>query len=94
MREREMLARGGIFLIDLSVDKLTGRLLHDPEITTRGFLSPDDAERLIPDVRKRVLAMVNGGGFDSEKDIASAVKSYLHEETKRRPMVFISLSRA
>jgi ribonuclease J len=94
MREREMLARGGIFLIDLSVDKLTGRLLHDPEIITRGFLSPDDAERLIPDVRKRVLDMVNGGGFDSEKDIASAVKSYLHEETKRRPMVFISLSRA
>jgi hypothetical protein len=38
--------------------------------------------------------MVNGGGFDSEKDIAGAVKSFLHEETKRRPMVFISLSRA
>jgi ribonuclease J len=94
MREREMLARGGIFLIDLSVDKLTGRLLHDPEIITRGFLSPEDADRLIPDVRKRVLDMVNGGGFDSEKDIAGAVKSFLHEETKRRPMVFISLSRA
>jgi ribonuclease J len=40
MRERGKLARNGIFLIDISVDKLDGRLLHEPEIITRGFVSP------------------------------------------------------
>jgi len=94
MREREKLARNGIFLIDISVDKLNGRLSHDPEIITRGFVSPDDAEELLPEVRRRIMDVVNGGGYDSEKDIANAVKSYLYEETKRRPMVLVTLSKS
>ena len=93
MRERGQLARNGIFLIDISVDKYNGRLLHDPEILTRGFVSPDDAELLLPEVRKRVMEVVNGGGLDSEKDIANAVKSYLHQQTKRRPIVLVTLSK-
>lgn len=93
MREREKLARNGLFLIDISVDKLNGRLLHDPEIITRGFVSAEDAEALMPEVRKHIMDVVNGGGWDSEKDIANAVKSYLYEETKRRPMVLVTLSK-
>jgi ribonuclease J len=93
MRERGKLARNGIFLIDISVDKLDGRLLHDPEIITRGFVSPEDAEEMIPEVRKRILEAVNGGGWENEKDIVNAVKSYLYEETKRRPMVLVTLSK-
>jgi ribonuclease J len=93
MREREKLARGGIFLIDLNVDKYSGRLLGEPEILTRGFLSPDDANELLPEVRKRIMDIVNGGGLDAEKDIAGAVKSFLYNETKRRPMVFVTLSK-
>ena len=94
MREREKLARSGILFIDISLNKSTGRLLHEPEIITRGFVSPEDAEQLIPEVRKRVIEIVDGGGVDDEKNIVSAVKSYLHEETKRRPMIFVTMSRA
>lgn len=94
MKEREQLARNGIVIVDLSVDKVKGRLLHEPEVVTRGFLSPEDAERLIPEIRKRVVKIVNSGGLDTDKEIASAVKSYLYEQTKRRPMVFVTLSKA
>jgi ribonuclease J len=94
MREREKLARSGIFLIDLNVDKYSGRLMGEPEILTRGFVSPYDAEELLPEVRRRIMDIVNGGGLDAEKDIASAVKSFLYNETKRRPMVFVTLSKA
>ncbi|MGB8983780.1 MAG: ribonuclease J, partial [Anaerolineales bacterium] len=93
MRERGKLARNGIFLIDVSVDKLNGRLLHDPEIITRGFVSPEDAEGMIPEVRKRIMEAVRGGGVDGETDFAIGVKSYLYEETKRRPMVLVTLSK-
>jgi len=93
MREREKLSRSGIFLVDLNVDKYSGRLLGEPEILTRGFLSPDDANELLPEVRKRIMNIVNGGGLDAEKDIAGAVKSFLYNETKRRPMVFVTLSK-
>src|SRR5512141_527610 len=94
MREREKLARNGIFLIDISVDSYSGRLSHEPEIITRGFVSPEDAEELLPEVRKRIMDVVHGGGYDSEKDIVNAVKSYLYEETKRRPMVLVTLSKS
>jgi ribonuclease J len=94
MRERSQLARNGILLIDISIDKKTGRLQHDPEIITRGFVSPEEAASLIPDVRKLVLRMVHNDGFDDEKDIINAVKSYLHQQTKRRPMVFVTLSKS
>jgi mRNA degradation ribonuclease J1/J2 len=39
------------------------------------------------------MGVVNGGALDNEKDIANAVKSYLYEETKRRPMVLVTLSK-
>ncbi|MDQ3006010.1 MAG: ribonuclease J, partial [Chloroflexota bacterium] len=94
MRERGKLARNGIFLIDISVDKLNGRLLHEPEIITRGFVSPEDAEELLPEVRKHIMDVVNNSGWESDKDIANAVRSYLYEETKRRPMVLVTLSKA
>lgn len=92
MKERGQLASNGILLIDISLDRLTGKLLHEPEILTRGFVSPKDSEVLIPEVRKRVLQAINGGGMSSEKDIINTIKSYLHQETKRRPMVLITLS--
>ena len=94
MREREKLSRSGIFLIDLSVNKNNGRLLHEPEIITRGFVSHEEADELIPDVTKHIMDVVNEGGWESEKDIANTVKSYLYEYTKRRPMVFVTLSKS
>jgi ribonuclease J len=94
MKERGQLARNGILLIDISLDKHSGKLLHDPEILTRGFVTSEEAETLLPEVRKRVMLAVNGGGMSSEKDIINTIKSYLHQETKRRPMVFVTLSKA
>ncbi|GMV33305.1 MAG: ribonuclease J [Chloroflexi bacterium] len=94
MKERSQLARSGILLIDISIDKKTGRLLHEPEIITRGFVSPEDAETLLPDVRKLVMRAVHNDGFDDEKDIINIVKSYLHQQTKRRPMVLVTLGKA
>lgn len=93
MREREKLARAGIFLINLSLDKYSGRLLDEPEIITRGFISPEDAEALIPQVQKRIMDIVNSGGLSQEKVLEDAVQTILYNETKRRPMVFVTLTR-
>jgi ribonuclease J len=94
MREREQLARSGIVLITVTLDKYSNRLLKEPEILTRGFLSPDDTDRLIPAIQKKVNDLVNGGGMDDEKLISDAVRSLLHNETRRRPMVFTAITKA
>ena len=94
MKEREQLARSGIFVVNLSIDKYTNRLLDDPEIITRGFVSADDAEILVPAVRKRVIDVIHGGGMSVQKDIVDVVRTFIFNETKRRPMVFVTITNA
>ena len=94
MREREQLARSGIVLITAALDKYSNRLLKDPEVITRGFISPEDAETLVPAVQKKVSDLINGGGFDDEKTIADAVRSMLRNQTGRRPMIFVAVTKA
>jgi len=93
MRERERLARAGILLVDLSLDKNSNRLVHDPEIISRGFLSTEDSQKFIPSIREKVKQLVNVNGLDDEKLITDSIRTYLFQETKRRPMVFVTLSR-
>jgi ribonuclease J len=94
MREREQLARSGIFVVNLSMDKRSNRLLDDPEILTRGFVSADEAETLVPAVRKRVMDVIHGGGMSVQKDIVDVVRTFIYNETKRRPMVFVTITKA
>ncbi len=93
MKEREQLARSGIFLVNLSIDKYSNRLLDDPEIITRGFVSAEDAEKLLPAVKQRVVDVIHGGGLTLEKDIVSVVKTFLFNETRRKPMVFVTMTK-
>jgi ribonuclease J len=94
MREREQLSRSGIFLINLSIDKRSGKLVNEPEITTHGFISAEDAEEILPATRKKIVEVANRGNDDIAKQVTSAVKSHLYNETRRRPMVFVTVSKA
>jgi len=94
MREREQLARSGIVLVTVPLDKYSGRLIKDPEVITRGFISPEDAESIVPLVRKKVVDLVNSNGFDDEKAITDVIRGLLKSETGRRPWVFVAVTRA
>lgn len=94
MREREQLARSGIVLITVTLDKYSNRLLKEPEVLTRGFISNGDADGLIPAIQKKVNDLINGGGLDDEKVISEAVRSLLYNETRRRPLVFTAITKA
>jgi len=93
MREREQLARSGIVIVNLSIDKYSNRLLDNPEIITRGFVSSEDAEDLLPLVRKRVVDVIHNGGLDMQKDIVDVVRTFIFNETRRKPMVFVTLTK-
>ena len=66
--------------------------MHDPEIITRGFVSPEEAEDLVPIVQKKVMDMIDGG-LDDRKMIMNSIRSFLYNETKRKTMVFVTLSK-
>jgi ribonuclease J len=91
LREREALAREGLFLVNLFLDKNTGRLIEEPEVLTRGF---PYSEEQICDARRRIAEAVTRGNGNLQNDIQQMIKSYLYNETKRRPTVFVTLSRS
>lgn len=92
-KEREALSRSGILIINLGIDKFTNRVLDEPEILTRGFISDDEAKAFIPKVSKRVVDVIHSGGFQMEKDIVSIVKTFVFNETRKRPMIFVTMTK-
>ncbi len=94
LRDRRALASDGMFLIVVTVDKQTGRVIGRPEIVTRGFVPANERDPVIETAVEHVLGELQSPG-DRLSEVAllkSRVKDvlsqYLYERTRRRPMVF------
>jgi ribonuclease J len=95
MREREVLAQDGFVLVNLSLDRRNCRLLQEPEIITRGFIYTDEAEGLLDEARKFVTNEVNcAKNGRLRQDLEQTLRSFLYTKTKRRPMVFVTMSQS
>lgn len=93
VREREALARDGFVLVSLSLDRNDYSLLDEPDIVTRGFIYPRNGDDLVSSLNKLVKDTLRLDPFASQEDLEQAVKAFLHNRTKRRPMVFVTISR-
>ena len=93
MRDREMLSQEGVMVVNVIMDKLTGKPLKDPEIISRGFIAWRDSEDLMKGLRARVTDIATKANGHIQKDVEQAVGNYLYTETKRRPMVFVNIVR-
>jgi len=94
MREREALARDGIVMVNLTLDHTGHSLVGDPEIITRGFILPREADELLGNTRRRVADTISRANGNLRQDVEESVRAYLYSETRRRPMVFVSVNRA
>ncbi len=95
VREREILSRDGFVLINLIMDKDTSQLMEDPEIITRGFVYAREADELLEAARRLVVENVSrSGNGRMQNDLEQTLKSFFYSKTKRRPMVFVTISRA
>ncbi len=93
VREREALAKDGIVVISLVLEKSSGRLIEEPEIITRGFVYKRDAKNLLADARNRISDTINRGNGNIQNDIEQSIRAFFYNETKRRPMVFVTINR-
>jgi len=92
VREREALARDGFVLVNLTLDQNTSNLLEEPEIITRGFIYKRDGENLLEHTRELVKKAISSGNGGKGEDLEQTIKTFLYNKTKRRPMVFVTLS--
>lgn len=96
LRDRQMLAEDGMFMIVAVVDARTGLLKKSPDIISRGFVYLKESQELLRSTRnmiKRTIETGTKGGnqqvnFDHIKaNVADSVSKYLFQNTAKRPLV-------
>ncbi len=93
VREREALARDGIVLVNLNLDCHSAQLTEEPEIITRGFILTRDANEILAGMSKLACEAVKRGNGNLREDLQHTLSSYIYNETKRRPMIFVTTSK-
>lgn len=95
LRDRQNLARDGMFVVIATVDRQTGRVRGSPDIISRGFVYLRESKDLLREVRRKVIDIVNkstgsGGAVNwvyVRDNVRNKISDFLFIKTQRRPMV-------
>ena len=95
LRDRQMLAEGGMFVIGAIIDRKTGRVKNSPDIISRGFVYLRESKDLLAQTRRKVIEIVDksaghGGPVNwtyVKDEIRNKVGDFLATKTSRRPMI-------
>ncbi|OGN01360.1 MAG: hypothetical protein A3G51_00600 [Candidatus Yanofskybacteria bacterium RIFCSPLOWO2_12_FULL_43_11b] len=94
LRDRQILAEDGMFVIVVLIHSKTGTVRGSPDIISRGFIYLKENKELLSQVRKRIKFIVEGKGGHQQpnlpflKDqIRNQIGLFLFQKTERRPMV-------
>ena len=94
LRDRRALASDGMFIVVVTVDKQSGKMVARPEIVTRGFVHGNEQDPLMEGALERIMAAAESPGDRTSEvgllksKIKDEVSRYLYEKTRRRPLVF------
>jgi len=95
IRDRQMLAQDGMFVIIASINTTTGKLKKSPDIISRGFVYLRESQELLQQTRviiKKITEETTQGmnpiNFEYVKNnITDAVSRFLFQKTAKRPIV-------
>ncbi|MFZ1250342.1 MAG: ribonuclease J [Candidatus Microsaccharimonas sp.] len=94
LKDRIHMASEGMFVVVLTVQKGSGRLLTSPDIISRGFIYLRDSEELMGIIRQylkqKVARTFNGRKVDLDvvkKEVKDELTHVLYDQTRRTPIV-------
>ena len=93
IRDRQVLAADGMFVVVALIDQKTGDVRGSPDIISRGFVYLKDNKELLGEVRKRIKMLVKKhathpiNDVDLKDIIREEVGLFLFQKTQRRPMI-------
>ncbi|MFA5178190.1 MAG: ribonuclease J [Candidatus Paceibacterota bacterium] len=95
LRDRQMLAQDGIFVVIAVVNRKTGKVQDSPDIISRGFIYLRESKDLLYQTRKKVIQTIEKATASGQvvnwtyiKDnVKNALGDFLFQKTKRRPMI-------
>ena len=91
MKDRELLSQEGVMIVNILMDRLTGKPATMPEIISRGFITYDDADAIFNGLRAKVFETAAKANGNLKKDVEQAASNYLYKETHRRPMILVNV---
>ncbi len=92
-QDRKILARNGVLVVVITVDKKTKKMLKEPELVTSGVITGDSFVSIRKEISVALkLALSNTAAadfttIDLEKIIVSEVSSLLNHQIGRKPML-------
>jgi ribonuclease J len=95
LRDRQMLAQDGIFVIIAAIDSQQGKVKGSPDIISRGFVYLKESQELLKSARYIVRKIVEESSVKMhpinltyiKEQIKERLGKFLFQKTKRRPMV-------
>jgi len=94
LKDRMHMASEGMFIVVLTIQKGTGRLLTSPDIISRGFIYLRDSEELMGLIRQylkqkvsRTFLIKNLDLDAVKKEIKEEITHILYDQTRRTPIV-------
>ncbi len=94
VRERELLSEEGIVIVNLAIDKFTGKLSKPVELISKGFIVTRDSDDLMDGLKKRISETAAKANGNLQRDVEQTVGNYLFGETRRKPMVIVNAIKA
>lgn len=93
LRNRRMLARDGIVVVIIAINKQTGKLVGRPDIVSRGFVDTRESKDMLDESCDLVARTLDHSGsrptewsFTNTK-VRDTLNRFYYEQTKRRPMI-------
>ena len=80
-------------VVNVAINKNNGRLSGKPDILTRGFMLTDELDEILDKLHSRLQQTVDTSNGNVENEILRAVKSYIYQETKRNPFIFVTVNK-
>jgi len=94
LRDRKHLSQDGLIVVVITIDSETGSVVAGPDIISRGFVYVRESEDLMENVKevtKNALLKFDEkkrNDWSAKKSVVrDALRDYLYEKTKRRPMI-------
>lgn len=94
LRDRKHLSQDGLIIVAITAEKESGSIIAGPDIISRGFVYVKESEDLMEQVRevtKMALLKIEDkrrNDWSAKRGIIKdALRDYLYEKTKRRPMI-------
>lgn len=93
IRDRQVMAKDGMFVIILTVDRKTQKLVNPPDIISRGFIYMKGSDDLIREVKHEVRKLFENKGRGEanwsfiRQVVRDEIGEYLYQKTERRPMI-------